>query len=1462
MKLKISRIFSPHGFSRAVSKRLILLTLSLFAIPCLLPAQTLLHRYSFATDATDSVGGADGTLISGSGNNPASIGGGLILPGNAGGGSGVSGYLSLPDGILTNTTNLTIECWATQNQANTWATIWDFACSTTTNFAFAPFPGRENGEPMVAFCPNNDENDLYGPTTFPNNSEQYVTVTFNNATATGSLYTNGTLEASLVLPTNPSYCPGTYGYGTAGGGTTHNMLGNDIWGDPQFSGTVYEFRIWNGVVSERYLAASALAGPSVVVNDLTPTSATMTVNTTNIVVTGISQAAVSVELPQTGSSVLPATGDATNWTSSNPNVLSVNSSGLITGVGAGTATVSAMVGGVTATSPVITVAPQTLEHRYSFVSDATDSVGGANGTVIAPSGGTAVTIDNGAIFPGGGGNNNGYVALPSGILTNTASITVESWVSQSTAIGWATVWDFGNVGGQNFEMCPNPQRNINNLDVAIDPPDGEVDTVTGTLFPDSTQVNVTFNFNASTLTGTIYTNGVLAATQVYPNETYIPSSIGGDDGTTNNWLGRDVYNDSQFQGTLYELRIWDGAVTPAYLAASAAVGSSVLITNDIPQSLAISVNSSMDIVTPQQATLTGSFKQASNVTLTDAATNWTSSDTSILTVSGTGLISGISSGTATVSATVNGVTATSEGISVQSAAPAVSQKPVNEAGALNGSVTFSVSATGGILSYQWSFDSTPIAGATNSSVTLTNLDLADAGTYSVLISNIAGSTNLSATLTVAPAVLLHRYSFVSDASDSVGNANGTVEPATGGTAVTIDNGLLLPGTGGNGNNNGYVALPVGILTNTASITVECWLTQNTPTTWGTPWDFGNNGNQNFELCPSPASGRNGGNLLAAFTTTAGEDDLDTPTLFPNGSEQYVTVTYNSSNFVANLYTNGALDGTETLPSDNSYEPANIGGAGGTTENWLGRDVYNDSQFEGTIYEFRIWNGVVSPVYLAISAIAGPGIVVTNLTPSSVNVTVANSSMIVGTSQPATAIGNFVNASGVPITTSVTNWSSSDTSVLTVNNNGVITAVSTGDATISATFDGITGASASISVPTSGPVITQQPESTENLLAGASLHANVSAVGNPPFVYYWYNGATLVSVTTNNSSLSVPGLQAGNYSYSVVVSNAYGTTPSSPIDLTVSAPTPYEQVVEELNPLAYWPLSEQSGTTAYDVIGGYNGAYTVSSASGGTAPSVTLAQQGPSQSFFTDSGNPNSYAAQFVLAYVDIPEGPFNITNAITVTSWVQLYSEQSGLDGNESFGNLIGHGDASWRIADNGNGGANADALSGNDGSNNSGDATDPNNILPGSWHMAAYTYTGKPGEANNGSLYIDGVQVATNTINATPAGDDLDVWIGGAPDYGLERLMDGALIAHVAVFTQALTAAQIAGLYNGEYVAGPQLINITRSGSSVVLTWPSGQLLQAPTLLGPWTTNSAATSPYTNSATSGDRFFKVLVSP
>ncbi len=35
--------------------------------------------------------------------------------------------------------------------------------------------------------------------------------------------------------------------------------------------------------------------------------------------------------------------------------------------------------------------------------------------------------------------------------------------------------------------------------------------------------------------------------------------------------------------------------------------------------------------------------------------------------------------------------------------------------------------------------------------------------------------------------------------------------------------------------------PQRILTNTRSISVECWLTQNQANTWAEPWDFGNDG---------------------------------------------------------------------------------------------------------------------------------------------------------------------------------------------------------------------------------------------------------------------------------------------------------------------------------------------------------------------------------------------------------------------------------------------------------------------------------------------------------------------------------------------------------------------------------------------------------------------------------------------
>jgi hypothetical protein len=51
--------------------------------------------------------------------------------------------------------------------------------------------------------------------------------------------------------------------------------------------------------------------------------------------------------------------------------------------------------------------------------------------------------------------------------------------------------------------------------------------------------------------------------------------------------------------------------------------------------------------------------------------------------------------------------------------------------------------------------------------------------------------------------------------------------------------------------------------------------------------------------------------------------------------------------------------------------------------------------------------------------------------------------------------------------------------------------------------------------------------------------------------------------------------------------------------------------------------------------------------------------------------------------------------------------------------------------------------------------------------------------------------------------------------------------------------------------------MNIQQAGGNVVLTWPSGMLLQATNIAGPWTTNSRATSPYTFTPVAGQMFFR-----
>src|SRR5262245_10281082 len=64
---------------------------------------------------------------------------------------------------------------------------------------------------------------------------------------------------------------------------------------------------------------------------------------------------------------------------------------------------------------------------------------------------------------------------------------------------------------------------------------------------------------------------------------------------------------------------------------------------------------------------------------------------------------------------------------------AITRGPQSQTAVVGCPVTFTVSASGCLLQYQWLKDGQDIAGATSASLTLQNVSLTDAGTYCVRV---------------------------------------------------------------------------------------------------------------------------------------------------------------------------------------------------------------------------------------------------------------------------------------------------------------------------------------------------------------------------------------------------------------------------------------------------------------------------------------------------------------------------------------------------------------------------------------------------------------------------------------------------------------------------------------------------------------------------------------------------------
>ncbi|MCI0744548.1 MAG: FG-GAP-like repeat-containing protein [Verrucomicrobia subdivision 3 bacterium] len=85
--------------------------------------------------------------------------------------------------------------------------------------------------------------------------------------------------------------------------------------------------------------------------------------------------------------------------------------------------------------------------------------------------------------------------------------------------------------------------------------------------------------------------------------------------------------------------------------------------------------------------------------------------------------------------------------------PSITTQPTSQTVEVGGTASFRVTTTGTTpFNHQWRFNELVLAGKTNASLVLTNVQPVDAGNYTVNVSNVAGSvTSTVATLTVRPA---------------------------------------------------------------------------------------------------------------------------------------------------------------------------------------------------------------------------------------------------------------------------------------------------------------------------------------------------------------------------------------------------------------------------------------------------------------------------------------------------------------------------------------------------------------------------------------------------------------------------------------------------------------------------------------------------------------------------------------
>ena len=212
------------------------------------------------------------------------------------------------------------------------------------------------------------------------------------------------------------------------------------------------------------------------------------------------------------------------------------------------------------------------------------------------------------------------------------------------------------------------------------------------------------------------------------------------DGATNSDLS--IANAQTTNAGMYSVVITNsfGAVTSgaAALTVNLPIAPSIL-TQPQDQTVSPGADVSFNVVAGGSAPFTFQWYFNTNTPLANATgdsltiTNVQADDAGTYSVIVSNLAGGIASSFAVLTVNTNPLP------------PVFVQQPVSTTGLIGGVANFSALATGSApLGYQWNKNGAPITGATSATLTLTNLQPADTGNYSVTATNSVGGTNSSA----------------------------------------------------------------------------------------------------------------------------------------------------------------------------------------------------------------------------------------------------------------------------------------------------------------------------------------------------------------------------------------------------------------------------------------------------------------------------------------------------------------------------------------------------------------------------------------------------------------------------------------------------------------------------------------------------------------------------------------------